>query len=337
METPIADTETKKKIFSAIQPSGMLTLGNFLGALKNWVAMQEEYDCTYAVADLHAITVRQEPAKLKAQILETFAILLAIGLEPHKCLMFIQSQVCTHAEMAWLLNCYTQFGELARMTQFKDKSGKHPENINAGLFSYPALMAGDILLYQADLVPVGADQKQHLEISRTIAERFNGIYGNVFTIPDPYISKIGAKVMSLQEPTKKMSKSDSNSNSWVAILDKPEDIMKKFKRAVTDSEAKVYFGDGKDGINNLMTIYSSVSGLAMEQIEGEFAGKGYGDFKVAVGEAVVEALRPVRERFEELIKDKAYLESLYKDGAERAFRVSSRTLAKAKKKIGFVL
>ena len=300
--------EAKKKVLSCIQPSGMLTLGNYLGALKNWVAMQEEFDCTFAVADLHAITVRQEPAKLRKQTLEMYALLLAIGLDPEESVVFVQSHVPQHAELAWILNCYTQFGEAARMTQFKDKSAKHADNINVGLFSYPTLMAADILLYQADYVPIGADQKQHLELARDIADRFNGIYSPTFTIPNPYIGKAGARVMSLQDPTKKMSKSDPNPKASIALLDTPDDIRKKFKSAVTDSEAKVRYADGKDGINNLMSIYSCCTGLDYDAIEKEFDGKGYGDFKAAVAESVVESLRPIQDEFNHLINDKAYLE-----------------------------
>lgn len=328
--------ERKKVIFSGIQPSGTLTLGNYLGALKNWVKLQDDYNCIYSVVDMHAITVRQEPTKLRRQIIETFALLLAVGVDPEKSLMFIQSHVSTHAELAWLLNCYTQFGELQRMTQFKDKSARHADNINVGLFAYPSLMAADILLYQADLVPVGADQKQHLELSRDIATRMNGLYNNCFTVPEPYIPKVGARVMSLQDPTKKMSKSDENANSYVAILDKPDDIMRKFKRAVTDSEAKVCYGEGKDGINNLMGIYSAITGKSFDDITNEFEGKGYGDFKVAVAEAVIEELRPVRERFDYYMSDKAALENIYRDGAQKAYKYSSRTLEKVQKKIGFV-
>ena len=326
--------ESKKVIFSAIQPSGTLTLGNYLGALKNWVALQDEFNCIYSVADLHAITVRQEPAKFRKQIIETFALLLAIGIDPQKSLVFIQSQVSQHAELAWILNCNTQFGELSRMTQFKDKSARHADNVNVGLFAYPSLMAADILLYQADLVPVGADQKQHLELSRDIAIRMNNVYGNCFTVPEPYIPKIGARVMSLQDPTKKMSKSDDNINAYVAILDKPEDIMRKFKRAVTDSEACVKYGEGKDGINNLMGIYSAVTGKSYDDIQAEFEGKGYGDFKTAVGEAVVEQLRPIRERFDNLMKDKAYLETIYHDGAAKASYIAGKTLNKIQRKVG---
>ena len=328
--------ESKKVIFSAIQPSGTLTLGNYLGALKNWVALQDEFNCIYSVADLHAITVRQESAKFRKQIIETFALLLAIGIDPQKSLVFIQSQVSQHAELAWILNCNTQFGELSRMTQFKDKSARHADNVNVGLFAYPSLMAADILLYQADLVPVGADQKQHLELSRDIAIRMNNVYGNCFTVPEPYIPKIGARVMSLQDPTKKMSKSDDNINAYVAILDKPEDIMRKFKRAVTDSEACVKYGEGKDGINNLMGIYSAVTGKSYDDIQAEFEGKGYGDFKTAVGEAVVEQLRPIRERFDNLMKDKAYLETIYHDGAAKASYIAGKTLNKIQRKVGFL-
>ena len=327
----------KKKVLSCIQPSGMLTLGNYLGALKNWLNMQEEFDCTFAVADLHAITVRQEPAKLRQQIYSTYALMLALGLDTEKSTLFIQSHVAAHSQLAWLLSCYTQFGEMSRMTQFKDKSAKHADNVNVGLFSYPVLMAADILLYKPDFVPVGADQKQHLEIARDIAERFNGIYGDVFTVPEPYIAKVGARVMSLQDPTKKMSKSDENLNSWVAILDDPDTIMRKFKRAVTDSEARVCIGEEKLGINNLIGIYSAVTGKTAEQITAEFEGKGYGDFKMAVGEAVVEELRPIRERYEAIIKDKASLEALHRDGAQKAEYVARRTLSKAMKKVGFVL
>lgn len=330
-------TEKKKIVFSAIQPSGTITLGNYLGAIKNWVSMQDEFNCIYALADLHTITVRQEPAKFRKNILDAYASILACGIDVDKSVFFIQSHVNTHAQLAWLLNCYTQFGELSRMTQFKDKSAKHADNVNAGLFTYPALMAADILLYQADMVPVGADQKQHLEITRNIAERFNGIYGNVFKVPEAYIPKNGARVMSLQDPTRKMSKSDENVNACVTLMDSPDTIMRKFKRAVTDSEAVVRFGEGKDGINNLMGIYSAVTGMTLEQIENEFEGKGYGDFKTAVGEAVVEELRPIRERYEKYIADKAYMQECYQKADEIAQMFSQRTLDKAMKKIGFVL
>ena len=332
----ITAPERKKVIFSAIQPSGTITLGNYLGAVKNWVQLQEEYNCIFALADLHTITVRQEPARFRQNTLQAYALLLACGIDPEKSLFFIQSHVHTHAELAWLLNCYTQFGELSRMTQFKDKAASHADNVNAGLFTYPCLMAADILAYQADLVPVGADQKQHLELTRNIAVRFNGVYGDTFRVPDPYIPKAGARVMSLQEPGKKMSKSDTNANAWVAVLDQPEAVMRKFKRAVTDSEACVRYAEGKDGINNLMGIYAVMTGKSFAEIEREFEGKGYGDFKTAVGESVVETLRPIQERYQELIKDKAYLEKCYTESAQTALRISQRTLDKAMRKIGFV-
>lgn len=331
------NTEKRKIVFSAIQPSGTITLGNYLGAVRNWVKMQDEFDCIYALADLHTITVRQEPAQMRKNIIDAYASIMACGIDIEKSLFFIQSHVHTHAELAWILNCNTQFGELSRMTQFKDKSAKHADNINAGLFTYPCLMAADILLYQADYVPVGADQKQHLELTRDIAQRFNGLYGNVFKVPEGYYPKHGARVMSLQDPTRKMSKSDENVNGCVHLLDAPEVIMKKFKRAVTDSEACVRYAEGKDGVNNLMSIYGAVTGLTNEQIEKDFEGKGYGDFKVAVGEAVVETLRPIREKYEQLIKDKAYLEECYRKADEIALKISRRTLNKAMKKTGFIL
>ena len=330
-------TQRKKRALSLIQPTGVPTLGNYLGALRNWVQMQEEFDCVFGVADLHAVTVRQEPAKLRQQIMETFALLMAIGLDAEKSLLFVQSQVPAHAQLCWLLSCCTQFGELSRMTQFKDKSVKHADNINLGLFSYPTLMAADILLYQPDYVPVGADQKQHCELTRNIAERFNGVYGNTFTVPEPYIMKTGARVRSLQDPTKKMSKSDSNVNAFISMRDDRDAILRKFRRAVTDSEAKVRYADGKDGINNLMEIYGAVTGKTLEQIEDEFTGKGYGDFKTAVGEAVADALCPIQERLDTLLKDKAQLEQLMRQGAEHAGAVAGRTLAKAQKKMGYVL
>ncbi len=328
--------EKKKRVFSAIQPSGTITLGNYLGALKNWKFMQDEFDCIFALADLHTITVRQEPATFRKNIYDAYASLLACGIDPEKSPFFIQSHVTTHAQLAWVLNCYTQFGELSRMTQFKDKSAKHADNVNAGLFTYPALMAADILLYQADMVPVGADQKQHLELSRNIAERFNGIYGNVFKVPEPYIASKGASVKSLQDPTKKMSKSDENLNGCIMLNDSPDIIMKKFKRAVTDSDSKIVYAEGKDGINNLMGIYSTITGKSFEDIEAEFEGKGYGDFKTAVGEAVVEELRPIQERFVKYSADKAYMQECYSKSAEFAQKISQRTLDKAMKKIGFV-
>lgn len=327
----------QKRVLSFIQPSGLLTLGNYLGALKNWTEMQNDFDCTFAVADLHAITVRQEPAKLRNQIYSTYAILLALGIDPEKNTVFIQSHVPEHAQLAWLLSCYTQFGEMSRMTQFKDKSQRHPDNINVGLFSYPVLMAADILLYKADLIPVGADQKQHIEIARDIANRFNNIYGDVFTIPDGYIPKSAARIKSLQDPTKKMSKSDDNVNAWVAILDTKDDIIRKFKRAVTDSDSRVIMSEDKPGVSNLISIYSAVTGKTTEEVEREFDGKGYGDFKLAVGEAVADELAPIKQRHDEIIKDKKELERLYRMGAEKAEYVARKTYLKAMKKVGFVI
>ena len=333
----MCESTEKKRVLSCIQPSGMLTLGNYLGALKNWIAMQDEFDCTYAVADLHAITVRQEPAKLRAQIYSTCALLLALGLDPQKSTLFVQSHVAEHTALSWLLSCNTQFGEMSRMTQFKDKSAKHADNVNVGLFSYPVLMAADILLYHPDFVPVGADQKQHLEIARDIATRFNHLYGDVFTLPEPYIPKTGARVMSLQDPAKKMSKSDENLNSWVAILDDRDTIIRKFKRAVTDSEACVRLSEDKPGVSNLINIYSAVTGKTAAEIEREFEGKGYGDFKLAVGETVADELAPIKARYEDIIKDKDELTRIFREGDMRAERVARKTYFKAMKKVGFVL
>ena len=331
------DTQTRKKIvFSGVQPSGNISLGNYIGAIRNWVDMQDIYNCLYCVVDMHAITVRQDPKKLREQTLSLLALYIACGLDPVKNIMYIQSHVPQHAELSWILNCYTMFGELSRMTQFKDKSAKHSDNVNAGLFDYPVLMAADILLYKTDLVPIGSDQKQHLELARNVAERFNGVHGNTFTVPEPYIPKVGGRIMSLQEPEKKMSKSDENANALVLLLDKPEDIMRKFKRAVTDSEAKVEYRDGKAGINNLMTIYSIATGKTMDEITAEFDGRGYGDFKTAVGESVVEMLRPIREKTEDLLKNPDYLESIYKENAQRASVLAERTMEKVRKKVGFV-
>lgn len=328
--------ERKKIIFSGIQPSGDISLGNYIGALRNWVNMQHDYHCLYCVVDMHAITVHQDPKKLREQTLGVLALLIACGLDPEENIMYIQSHVPQHAELAWILNCYTMFGELSRMTQFKDKAARHADNVNAGLFDYPALMAADILLYQADLVPIGDDQKQHLELARNVAVRFNGVHGNSFTIPEPYIPKVGGRIMSLAEPEKKMSKSDENPNAKILILDKPEDIMRKFKRAVTDSDACVEYREGKAGINNLMTIYSIATGKSMDEITQEFAGRGYGDFKIAAGESVVEMLRPIREKTDELLKNRDYLESIYKNNAQRASVLAERTMEKIRKKVGFV-
>ena len=328
--------EKRKRIFSGIQPTNTPHLGNYLGALVNWIKLQDDYDCTYSIVDLHSITVRQDPVKLKKQINESYALLLAMGVDPEKSTVFIQSHNCNHAELSWILSCYTQFGELSRMTQFKDKSAKHPENINAGLFTYPVLMAADILAYQADLVPVGIDQKQHLELARNIAQRFNQIYGDVFTMPDPYIPKTGAKVMSLQDPTKKMSKSDENPNASISVLDDRDTIIRKFKRAVTDSDTEVAYREGKDGINNLMSIYSAVTDKTFEEIEKEFAGKGYGDFKLAVGEATADRLAPMQSEFARIIADKAYIQECMKKGAEKAFKTTRKTIQKVYKKVGFI-
>lgn len=328
--------EDKKLIFSAIQPTGTFTLGNYIGAVRNWSPLQEEYNCIYCVADMHAITVRQDPAKLRQNSLAAYALLMACGIDPEKSILFIQSHVPTHPMLSWVLGCSTQFGELSRMTQFKDKSQRHADDVNAGLFTYPVLMASDILAYNADFVPVGIDQKQHLELARNIAQRFNQRYGDFFTLPEPYIIDVGAKVMSLQDPTKKMSKSDENPNACILILDDKDTIIRKFKRAVTDSEAEVCYREGKDGINNLMSIYSCVTGKNFDEIESEFKGKGYGDFKVAVGEAVADNLAPVRTEFDRLISDKAYLKEYYTAGAAKAQKYSQRIVSKVYHKVGFV-
>ena len=329
----------KKRMLSCIKPSGDLNLGSYLGAVKNWAERAEEYDCFYFMADLHAITVRQDPAALRRRTLEQLAQYIACGLDPEKNTLFVQSHVHQHAELGWVLDCYSQFGELSRMTQFKDKSAKNADNINAGLFTYPSLMAADILLYQPDLVPVGEDQKQHVELTHTIARRFNGIYGEVFKIPEPFIPKVGARVMSLTNPTAKMSKSENEDTGRVLLMDDPAFIMKQFKRAITDSDTENcvrYDKENKPGVSNLMTIYSAVTGKSFEEIEAEFAGCGYGKFKPAVGEAVVETLRPIREETQRLLKDKAYLESVYRSGAEKASFVAEKTLRKVYKKVGFL-
>ncbi|MDR1003106.1 MAG: tryptophan--tRNA ligase [Oscillospiraceae bacterium] len=331
---PESKPEKKKKLFSAIQPSGEPTLGNYLGAIRNYVALQDDFDCVFATANLHAITVRQDPKILMQNTHNLYALILACGIDPKKCIFYHQSMVAAHTELSWVLSTFTQFGELSRMTQFKDKSKTHADNINAGLFTYPVLMAADILLYQADVVPVGADQKQHLEIARDIAERFNGNFGKTFVVPDAYIPKNCARVMSLTEPNKKMSKSSDNKKSFILMTDEPSVIVKKFRSAVTDSEARVYYGEGKDGINNLMDIYSACTGLNFEQIEAEFEGKGYGDFKNAVGEAVASLLEPIHKRYKELISDKAYLEQCSRESAEKAAYIAKRTIDKVYKKVG---
>ena len=327
----------KKRMLSGIQPSGDLHLGNYLGAIRNWGARSDTYECFYFMADLHTITVRQNPADLRRRTLEQLAQYIACGLDPEKNTLFIQSHVHQHAELGWILNCYTMFGELSRMTQFKDKSAKNAENINGGLFTYPALMAADILLYQADYVPVGEDQKQHCELTRDIAVRFNNLYGETFKVPEPYIPKVGARIMSLGNPTSKMSKSDPQ--GCVFLMDSPEEIARKFKRAVTDSDTERcvrYAPQEKPGVANLMSIYSSVTGKSFEEIEREFDGKGYGAFKPAVGEAVIETLRPIREEAQRMISDKAYLQEVYTEGAKKASAIARRTLRKVYKRVGFV-
>lgn len=327
----------RKVIFSGSQPSGLLTLGNYVGALKNWVALQDEYDCIYCIVDLHSLTVRQDPKELRACSRSFLAQYIACGLDPKKSTIFVQSHVSAHAELTWILNCFTYMGELSRMTQFKEKSKRHSDNINAGLFTYPVLMAADILLYQTDLVPVGEDQKQHLEICRDIAMRFNNIYGDVFTIPDGYIPKVGARIMSLQDPASKMSKSDENPNAYIGLLDEPDVIMRKFRRAVTDSDMRIRYDEkNKAGVSNLMSIYSCMNGKSFDEIEKEFEGRGYGDFKTAVGESVVDTLKPVQERYKELMEDKGYLDSVMREGAEKAAYESNKTLRKVYKKVGLL-
>lgn len=325
----------KKRIFSGIQPSGELTLGSYMGAIKNWVSLQDEYECIYCIVDMHAITVRQVPADLRRRSLNQLAQYIACGLDPKKNVMFIQSHVPQHAELSWILGCYTMFGELSRMTQFKMKSQQHADNITAGLFTYPVLMAADILAYQANLVPVGEDQRQHVELCRDIAQRFNGIYGDVFTLPEAFIPKLGARIMSLGDPTSKMSKSDPD--GCVYIMDKPEDIQRKFKRAVTDCDAAVKFDrENKPGVSNLLSIYCAATGKSVQEAEAEFAEQGYGVFKPAVADAAIELMRPIREESERLTADKTYLESIYRDGAERAQHIAQKTLSKVQRKVGFI-
>ena len=325
----------KKVLFSGMQATGNLTLGNYLGALKNWVTLSDEYECFYSVVDMHSITVRQDPATLRKRARALLTLYIAAGLDPKKNCIYYQSHVSAHAELAWILNCFTYMGELNRMTQFKDKAAKHADNINAGLFTYPVLMAADILLYQADVVPVGIDQMQHLEITRDIAERFNNIYGDVFTIPQAYVGKVGAKIMSLQDPTKKMSKSDENPNASIYLMDDPDTIMRKCKRAVTDSEAQILYRDEQPGVKNLIDIYSACTGKTPDEVVKEFDGKGYGEFKLAVGEAVVSVLRPLQEEVERLNKDKAFIDGIIKENAEKAGYFANKTLRKVQKKIGF--
>ena len=325
----------KKILYSGMQATGTLTLGNYLGALKNWVTLSDEYECFYSVVDLHSITVRQDPATLRKRARALLTLYIAAGIDPEKNCIYYQSHVSGHAELSWILNCFTYMGELNRMTQFKDKSAKHADNINAGLFTYPVLMAADILLYQADVVPVGVDQMQHLEITRDIAERFNNIYGDVFTVPEAYIGKVGAKIMSLQDPLKKMSKSDENPNASIYLMDDPDTIMRKCKRAVTDSEAQILYRDEQPGVKNLIDIYSACTGKTPEEVVKEFDGKGYGDFKTAVGEGVVSVLKPLQEEVARLEKDKAYIDSVIKNNAEKANYFAMKTLRKVQKKVGF--
>lgn len=328
----------RKRIYSAIQPSGQLTLGNYLGALRNFPKLQNDYDCVYCIANMHSLTVRQDPVELRERIYSLLSLYLACGLDPEKNVLYLQSHVHEHAELAWILNCYTYNGELSRMTQFKDKSSKHADNINAGLFTYPVLMAADILLYQSDFVPIGQDQKQHLELSRDIADRFNKLYGQTFVVPAPLISKQGARIMSLQEPSKKMSKSDTNTSNFVLLTEAPEAIMKKFKKAVTDSEAEVrYDEENKPGVSNLINIYGAVTDKSVSDVEKEFEGARYGDFKMAVGQAVIDALTPIREKYEQLMNDKAYLNSVLKSGREKASEIASATLYDVYEKVGFVV
>jgi len=324
----------KKVIYSAMQATGALHIGNYYGALKNWVDLNNEYECFFAVADLHALTVRQDPAQLRKSARNVLMMYIAAGLDPEKNCIYYQSSVPAHAELAWIMNCFTYIGELSRMTQFKDKSAKHQDNINAGLFTYPVLMACDILLYQADAVPVGVDQKQHLELTRDIAERFNSIYGDVFTVPEAYIGKAAARVMSLADPAKKMSKSDENPNACVYVLDDKDTIIRKFKRAVTDSDTHIIYSETKPGIMNLIDIYRAATGKTVAEIEAEFEGKGYGEFKLAVGETIADALTPVREKYSDLSKNKDYVDGIIKTNSERAAYVANKTLRKVQKKVG---
>lgn len=325
----------KKVLFSGMQSTGSLTLGNYLGALKNWVNLREEYECFYSVVDMHSITVRQDASELRKRARNLLILYIAAGLDPEKNCLYYQSHVSGHAELAWILNCFTYMGELNRMTQFKDKSAKHADNINAGLYTYPVLMAADILLYQADVVPVGKDQLQHLEITRDIAIRFNNIYGNVFTVPKPYIGKAGAKIMSLQEPSRKMSKSDENPNASIYLMDDADTVMRKCKRAVTDSCAHIAYREEQPGLKNLIDIYCACTEKTPEEAVREFEGKGYGELKMAVGETVVSVLKPLQDRFMALSQDKAYIDGIIKKNAEKADYYATKTLRKVQKKVGF--
>ena len=330
------ENQQEKVLYSAVQPSGNLTIGNYIGAIRNWVNMQREFTCFYAIADMHAITVRQEPALLRRRTLELAALYIACGIDPEQCTLYVQSNVSAHAELAWVLNTVTYVGEMERMTQYKDKAARHAENVNMGLMDYPVLMASDILLYQADLVPVGVDQKQHLELARNVAQRFNNLYSPTFTLPEPYIAKTGAKIMSLQEPDKKMSKSDTNANSFILMTDDADTILRKFKRAVTDSDGVVRAGDDKPGVTNLMSIYSSLTGKTFADIEKEFDGQGYGVFKEAVAGSVIDAFRPIQTEYARILADKEYLDGVLKEGAAAASRMADRMVAKVYKKVGLV-
>ena len=327
--------QEKKVVYSAVQPSGNLTIGNYVGSIRNWIDMQDDYTCYFAIANMHAITVKQDPALLRRHTLELAALYIACGLDPAKCALYVQSWVPQHAELCWTLNTVTYVGEMQRMTQFKDKSAKHADNINMGLMDYPVLMAADILLYLADYVPVGADQTQHVEIARDIAIRFNNRYGETFRVPQALIVKQGAKIMSLQEPAKKMSKSDENVNASVYLSDDKDTVIRKFKRAVTDSDNRIIASEEKPGVTNLLTIYCAFRGCTLEEAQKEFEGKGYGDFKLAVGETVADAIAPVQAEQKRLLADKAYLSGVLKEGAERAFRTARRTLNKVYRKVGF--
>lgn len=325
----------KKRVFSGIQPSGGLTLGNYIGALRNWAKMQEDFEAFYCVVDLHAITVRQDPAELRRRAIETMALLIACGITPEFSTVFIQSHVSAHAELAWVLSCNTYMGELSRMTQFKDKSARHADNVNAGLFTYPVLMASDILLYQAHYVPVGADQKQHVELTRDVALRFNKAYGETFTVPEPYIPQVGGRVMSLQDPTKKMSKSDDNPNAYIALLDTPDTIVKKFKRAVTDSENCVAYDENRPGVANLLSIYCACTGKDMDTAVGELEGKGYGTLKAAAADAAIDVLEPLQQKYFHTLEEKTYLNDSIRAGAQKAAAVAEKTLRDAYEKVGF--
>ena len=325
----------KKVLFSGMQATGNLTLGNYLGALKNWVTLSDEYLCFFCVVDEHSITVRQDPSELRKRARALLTLYIAAGIDPEKSILYYQSHVSGHAELAWILNCFTYMGEMNRMTQFKDKSAKHADNINVGLFAYPVLMAADILLYQADVVPVGVDQRQHLEITRDIAERFNAIYGPVFTVPEGYYGKVGAKIMSLQDPSKKMSKSDENPNGSIYLMDDKDTIIRKFKKAVTDSEACIRYSDEQPGIHNLIDIYCACKGLTPDEAVKEFEGKGYGEFKIAVGETVADTLSGLQSEVKRLTAEKAYIDSIIKNNAERAEYYALKTLRKVQHKIGF--